>query len=706
MSTHSRSKALLLLAVLLLILGMGAVSIGFHSLSGNIQKSIEWRSQLFTDKALGKVPEFTWPELWRMSRQHGGFGLETFVTGQRSLAGSVTNPFITERDIGAGGKIFGTQCAPCHGPDGSGLQGPALNRPGFRHGDSDMAIYRVIRDGVPETAMASQDLTWRELWQVTGYIRRLQANAISNNFANGEAQKKIDIHVSGTQLRTAADSPNEWITYSGTLSGQRYSSLNSLTQKNASQLKLRWVRQLGNAGGTVEATPLVADGIIFLTLPPAEVIALDAKSGQVVWRYQKLVNSDLPLCCGRVNRGLAILDNHLFFATLDGHLIAIDANTGHEIWDINVAKSSSGYTMTGAPLIVGQRVVVGVAGGEYGIRGYLAAYDAVSGSELWKFNTIPGPGEAGHETWQGDSWRTGGGPTWATGSYDADLDLIYWGVGNPAPVYDGDVRPGDNLYTNSVLALRASTGKLAWYFQFTPHDVGDYDAAQTPILADLVIDGRLRKVMCWPNRNGFYYVLDRTNGEFLLGVPFAEVNWTTGLDPRGRPKPGSNLLESVSGRVTKPSNAGATNWQNSAFDPERSLIFVPAVDAGSVNTVTKDVPHIAERDLYLGSSGSVIQPITLAVQALDAATGKKKWTQIAPKSREFELAYSGLLATRGGIVIGAMKGDIFALDSDTGNEVWRVPLGGVTKAPPITFTIDGQQVIGIAAGSAFFVFGL
>jgi alcohol dehydrogenase (cytochrome c) len=396
----------------------------------------------------------------------------------------------------------------------------------------------------------------------------------------------------------------------------------------------------------------------------------------------------------------------LFLGSLEGYLVAINATNGSVIWQTAVANPSDGFTMTGAPLIVNGSVVVGVAGGEFGIRGFLAAYDAETGRQQWKFYTIPGPGEFGHDTWKNDAWRTGGGPTWITGSYDPSLDLLYWGVGNPAPDEQGDVRPGDNLFTDSIIALHASSGKLAWYFQFTPHDDHDWDAAQTPILADILIKGLLRRVICVANRNGFYYVLDRTTGEFLVGVPFVEQNWAKGLDSAGRPILSSDEGVSSSGRLTRPGVGGGVNWQNAAFDHNSGLIFVPATESVSVFTKALN-PKRGDFGFYPGSAGLDAEPYHSVVRALDAATGAKKWECFAPNWKEsFASGYSGLLATGGGLVFGASEGFAFAIDSATGRELWRVFLGGDTYAAPISFTVDGRQVILVSAGRALFEFGL
>jgi alcohol dehydrogenase (cytochrome c) len=312
-------------------------------------------------------------------------------------------------------------------------------------------------------------------------------------------------------------------------------------------------------------------------------VALDAKTGAIIWEYSRPLPSGLPIEF-RVNRGLAVQGSTLYFGSLDGYLVAIDANTGKFLWQTLVASPSDDYSISAAPLIVNHSVVVGITGGEFGVRGFLAAYDVSTGKQQWKFFTVPGPGEVGRETWENDAWKSGGGATWITGSYDPSTDLLYWGVGNPSPGFSGDVRPGDNLFTASVIALHAATGKLAWYFQFTPHDEQDRDSAQTPVLADLLIKGVARKTICWPNRNGFYYVLDRVTGEFLVGAPFVEVTWAKGLSSSGRPILSNVARVSAEGRRISPGVDGGTNWQNPAFDPRRETIFVPATEGSSVFT--------------------------------------------------------------------------------------------------------------------------
>ena len=691
-----------------LIVGIGLY---WHSLKDRdlvpneqVSQKMWWRAQLFARKASGNIPELTWPELWEMSRHQGGFGLVRLVVGV-SPEGSVVNAYNTVNDNEAGGHIFAQRCAMCHGDNGVGRNGPALNRSGFKHGDSDLAIYKTVKNGVPGTAMVPVALSFKERWQVVGYLRSL---SLVGTVKGAREKSHLNINVSSDRILTAGSRSDEWLTYSGSLDGRRYTPLNEISTENVSQLRIKWIQQFDNTDPSVESTPLVVDGTMFITEPPSNVVALDAKSGDLIWRYDRKVASDLSLCCGRQNRGVAILGQTLFLNTIDGYLVAINANTGKMIWESKVADYTDGYSMTGAPLIVNQSVIVGVAGGEYGIRGYVSAYDAVTGEQQWKFNTIPGPGEPGHETWKNDGWKTGGGSTWVTGSYDASLDLLYWGVGNPASDYSGDARPGDNLYTNSVIAIHPSTGKLAWHFQFTPHDEHDWDATQTPLLTDISINGINRKVICWPNRNGFYYVLDRVTGEFLTGVPYVVQNWAKGLDAKGRPIPSDAFEAPESGRLTKPASSGATNWQNAAMDQARGLIFVHATEGASVFTkAAKTSPRDMEEKLFLSSSASTAEPPTVVVRALDIATGERKWEHFSPPLREdLPYSYSGLLATGGRLVFGDSGGYAFALDSSTGHEVWRVFLGGDTRAAPISFTIDGRQVVAVSAGRALFLFGL
>src|SRR6266436_527120 len=665
-----------------------------------IWSNVSCRVQLYLQKAQGGIPDLSWTELWALtlSSKRGFHCMEG-----RSLEASLQyTESASEGDRREGARIFRKQCTACHGGDGSGgPHAPSLTRLGYKYGDSDLAVYKMLRDGIPGTAMPSAGLPMDELLQVVANVKTLQAHLSEDDKA--EAPRPA-IQVSSERLLSAGTNPDEWLTYSGSYNGWRHTSLAEITPANVAHLRPRWIKQFDGNDRAIEVTPLVIDGVIFLVAPISSVLALDARTGDVIWEYKRPMPADLPACCGRVNRGLAAYGNTIFFGSLDGYLVAINANDGKVIWQTQVASSSGNYAMTGAPLVINGSVVVGISGGDYGARGFLAAYDVATGQQQWRFETIPGPGEVGHETWENDAWRTGGGGTWITGAYDPSTDLLYWGVGNPAPSFSGDARPGDNLFTDSVIALHASTGKLAWYFQFTTHDEHDWDSAQTPILAELPINNEVRKVICWPNRNGFYYVLDRVTGEFLVGVPFVELDWATGLTSTGRPILSDIAKVATAGRRTRPGADGGTNWQNPAFDQSRGLIFVHATLGSAV--FTKQSPNAVGRQsngLLTGSGWIPTEASTRLVRALDAATGERKWDYVSSRSA---ILYSGLLSTEGGLVFGAAGGSCFALDADTGREVWRLSLGGNTASAPISFTVDGRQVIAVAAGQALFMFGL
>ena len=508
--------------------------------------------------------------------------------------------------------------------------------------------------------------------------------------------------VTWERLLNAAAEPHNWLMYSGTFDSQRYSRLDQIHNRNVGELELKWAYQLSELD-RAETTPLVVDGVMFITEAPSNVVALDAKTGRPYWRYNHDLPDDLRICCGRNNRGVAILGDTLFMSTLDAHLVAVDARTGSVLWDTEVADYRAGYSKTAAPLVVKDKVVTGIGGGEFGIRGFLDAYNADDGGLDWRTHTIPGPDNPDNQTWAGDSWRTGGSPTWLTGSYDPDLDLVYWGTGNPGPDYNGDVRMGDNLYADSVLAVDGNTGDLSWYFQFTPHDVHDWDANQIPILADIEFDGDMRKVMMWANRNAFYYTLDRETGEFLVGKPFAKQTWAEGLDENGRPIRIPNTFPSADGTLVSPPVTGGTNWQSPAYSRRTELFYVMAFD-GEAKYFIRDEAYV-EGDKYTGGGQERVLPIdkyTSAVRAIDPRTGDRRWEyRVQPQS------WAGLLATAGDLVFGGSSdGYFYALDAVSGQELWHVSVGGQVRAAPMTYAVDGQQYVTIAVGSVVYTFGL
>jgi alcohol dehydrogenase (cytochrome c) len=524
----------------------------------------------------------------------------------------------------------------------------------------------------------------------------------------------LSAQVSFDRLLKAGNEPNNWLTYSGSMMSQRHSSLTQINPQNVKNMELQWVFQARSLE-KFEATPLVVDGILYTVQAPNDVVALDAVTGRIFWIYSYAPALDARPCCGRVNRGLAILGDTLFMGTIDAHLIAIDAKNGHPLWNVTVAKSAAGYALTHAPLVVKDKVIVGTAGGEFGVRGFIAAYDAKTGKEAWRFYTIPGPGEPGHETWAGDSWKYGGGSVWMTGSYDPALNLTYWGIGNPGPDYSGDVRLGDNLYSDSVVALDADTGKLKWYYQFSPHDEFDYDSVQVPVLADMDWQGRPRKVMLWANRNGFMYALDRTTGQFLLGKPFVQVNWATGFDEKGRPMRAPGKLPTPEGTLIYPGNQGGTNWYSPSFSPHTGLFYIPVWENYSSVFIKAPVEYEEGRRFMGASPRSIIGGLRGpqmntrkdnegfgAVRAFDPKTGEKKW--------EFKMADvtdGGILTTASDLLFsGGREGYFFALDARSGQLLWKSAVGGAVASGPMSYSVGGKQYVAVSAGSSLFVYAL
>jgi alcohol dehydrogenase (cytochrome c) len=525
----------------------------------------------------------------------------------------------------------------------------------------------------------------------------------------------VHAQVSYDRLLRAADEPHNWLTYSGTYTGYRYSTLTQITPQNVSDLQPRWVFQARSLE-KFEATPLVVDGILYTVQPPNDIVAIDAATGRIFWVYSHQPSPLARLCCGRVNRGLAILGTTLFMGTIDGRLIAVDAKSGRLVWDVALARPEAGYSLTLAPLVVKDKVIVGPSGGEYGIRGFLAAFDARTGKQAWRFNTVAGPGEPGAESWGGDSWKTGGGSIWVTGSYDPELNLTYWGIGNAGPDRNGDSRPGDNLYTASVVALDADTGQLKWHYQFSPHDEFDQDATQIAVLADLPWQGRSRKLMLWANRNGFFYVLDRVTGQFLSGKPFVRVTWADGFDERGRPRRVPGQEPTRQGTIVYPGNQGATNWYNPSYSPRTGLFYVPTwVNYASL--FIKRPQTYVEGQYFGGGEGRATDAQGLrtatnnlrtadegygAILALDPLTGGQRW-----EYKMVDFTDAGILTTASDLLFsGGREGDFYALDARTGALLWRFAVGGHVQSGPMTYAIAGRQYVAVNAGNSLYAFAL
>ncbi len=504
------------------------------------------------------------------------------------------------------------------------------------------------------------------------------------------------------RILDAESDPANWLTYAGNYASHRHSSLDQINRQSVTRLKTAWVYQIRHAG-IIETSPLVNDGVMYLTEPPSTVTALDVHTGRPLWTWSPEIPRDVVVIGSPpVNRGVALLDDMVFVGTIHGHLVALDSKTGIVRWDVIVEDNKKGYYLTLAPLALEGRIIVGVSGAEAGIRGFVDAYDPKTGQKLWRTFTVPQPGEPGAETWGKESWRTGGGSTWLTGSYDPELNLLYWMTGNPAPDWNDDDRPGDNLYTCSVLALDPTTGKLQWHFQFTPHDTHDWDANENVILFDAAINGQPRKLLAQANRNGFYYVLDRATGEFLVGTPYVKQTWAEKLDPKGRPilRPGMN--PSAQGTTVFPSIQGAANWHSPSYSPQTGFFYQAAREMGSVYFKGEAVYKPGTG--FTGGGGRALNGDEAwgAIRALEATTGKLQW--------EFKLLTPGstsLLSTAGGLVFGGTEeGNFFALDAANGKLLWETQLGGAVRGIPISFAVDGRQFIAISAGFAVFVFAL
>ena len=502
----------------------------------------------------------------------------------------------------------------------------------------------------------------------------------------------------------AAREPGNWLTYAGNYNGQRHSALAQITPANVAGLKPAWVYQSREAGKW-EVTPLVVDGIIYLSERPNVITALDGKTGRPIWNYRRPMPADVQGCCGPVNRGVAILDDALYVATFDCHLVCLDVNTGKERWDVTVADYRTGASMTAAPLAVKDKIIAGISGGEFGVRGFLDAYDAKTGARAWRFWTVPSPDDPWLDrSWGGGSaWENGGATTWVTGTYDPGLNLLYWGTGNPGPDYNGDVRPGDNLYTCCVLALNPDTGKLRWYFQYTPHDTHDWDANQVPVLVDAKIGGKPRKLLAQANRNAFFYVLDRVTGQFIAGKAFAKETWASGLDANGRPVLIPGQEPSAEGTLVYPGLEGPVNWPSPSYSPRTGLLYVHAQDDYAQTFYKLPGDYQPGGHFEGGATRNVLgaEPPG-AVKAIEATTGAVKW-----EFKEQMSSNGGILTTDSGLLFtGARDGNFYSLDAVTGKPLWRFQTGGPINGGAITYLVDGKQYVAVAAGSGLFTFAL
>ena len=537
-----------------------------------------------------------------------------------------------------------------------------------------------------------------EIQNIVAYLKTLGGRDLSKTI-----QADIPGGLAYERLRNSAAEPQNWLTYWGDYQGTHYSSLKQIDTSNVGRLQASWSAQLPGPS-ILEATPLVVDGVMYTSGSPGTVVALDARSGLQIWRYERRQKQVNPYEINPFNRGVAVLGNRVFFGTLDAALVALDARTGLPIWEIQVDDTMQGYSFTSAPLAIKDKIVIGITGGEFGLPGYVDAYDPATGKRLWRFNTVPGPGEFGHDTWFGDSWKRGGAPGWLTGTYDPDLDVLFWPLGNPGPDSDAEIRKGDNLFSCSVVALDPNTGQRKWHYQFTPGDSHDWDATEDVLLVDRSYRGKSRKLLLQADRNGIFYALDRTSGEFLSGTPFVRQTWNAGFNENGRPKiiPGTDA--SPEGTVVYPSGIGGNNWRSPSYDPASGWMYLVFTDAGQ--KYVRQFEEYEPGKEYWGGHGSEVsgEKATAGVMALDTETGEVKWRyRIAQGSLG-----GGVLATAGGVVFAAAgDGNLIALDSRTGTLLWRFQTGGGRiAASPMSYSVDGKQYVALSAGNVLYSFAL
>lgn len=535
-----------------------------------------------------------------------------------------------------------------------------------------------------------------EIQDLVAYLKTLKSRDLSKTI-----QAELPVGLTSERLRHAEKEPQNWLSYWGDYQGRHFSGLQQITPANVNRLQARWSVQIpGNS--LLESTPVVVDGTMYTSGIPGQVFAIDAQSGLQLWNYERRQKTVNPYETNAFNRGVAVLGSRVFVGTLDAALVALDARTGLVLWETQVADTLAGYSITSAPLAVGDKIIVGVAGGEFGIRGFIDAYDAATGKRLWRFNTIPGPREFGNETWRGDTWKHGSGGAWLTGSYDPDLDTLYWTVGNPGPDLNADIREGDNLFTCSVLALDPATGTRKWHYQFTPGDSHDWDANEDVILADLTVGGVKRKVLVQADRNGMFYVLDRTNGKFLFAKPYVKQTWNSGFDAEGRPLLVPGWKSSSAGSVVYPNLGGGTNWQSPSYDPARAMLYVVARDSG-MNFRSTAAKYEEGRQYMGGSALGAGGTDKNGVLAIDVRSGAIRWE--SPLARRSLSA--GVLGTGSGVVfVAGGDGDLIALHGDSGKSLWHFKTGGTIAASPISYAIDGEQYVTIAAGNVLYTFAL
>lgn len=627
----------------------------------------------------------------------------------------------------AGRAQFESHCSVCHGTRGNGGElGPAIAERLTHYSDTELST--LIHDGLPNSGMPANNLNSGDTRSLIEFLHTLKSadsgvpTRAKVNLTGGGTLEGLVVNQSSLDMQLLTDdgrihllrkngdvyravtSQADWPTYNGQMSGNRYTTLNQIDKSNVAQLAPKWVFTLLNTA-RLQVTPLVVDGIMYVT-SANECYALDAGSGRQIWHYQRRRTRNLVgNAAGGINRGAAVAGDRVFMVTDHAHIIGLNRFTGRLLWETEMADWHLNYNATSAPLAVGGLVISGTSGGDEGARGFVAAFDQATGKEVWRFWTVPKRGEPGSETWQGDDIDHPSGATWLTGTYDPQLDTIYWPTGNPGPDLNGDQRGGDNLFASSIVALDAKTGKMKWYFQYTPHNVWDWDAEQPPVLVDTDWNGTPRKLLLHANRNGFFYVLDRTTGKLLLAKPFVDkLTWAKEIDKNGRPVMNPNQEPTTEGNRICPSLEGATNWFSTSFNPSTHLYYVQTMEKCDLFTKSA-APWKAGSGYFGGSfeqaSGDSAQKI---LRAINIDTGAIAWElpQVGPAN-----SWGGTLSTATGLVFFAEdSGAFMAVDASSGKPLWQFQANQLWKASPMTYMFDGKQYVTIASGSSILSFAL
>jgi alcohol dehydrogenase (cytochrome c) len=633
-------------------------------------------------------------------------------------------------------RNFGNRCTICHGGDGNGTdRAPSLL--GFVGSHSDSEIATLVRTGRLDRGMPRFDFNDAEMSALLTHLHGLATgtiqgsagparprgegpfqphpetlklqdgrtldgtltslNPFSATLLTSDGKFHLLSRSGDTYSENAIEPKQDWTSYDGDYSGNRYSKLEQINTNNIQRLATAWVFPVPGAP-RLEVTPLVIDGVMYIT-GPNEAYALDAINGRQIWAFRTPRTAGLlSEAGGGANRGVAVAGNRVFMITDNAHLLALDRGTGRKLWDVTMADFKEGYSATSAPLAIGDLVLSGIAGGEEGARGFVDAYDASTGKRVWRFYSIPARGEKGSETWIGNALEHGCGATWLTGSYDPALSTVYWAVGNPCPDYNGDERKGDNLYTSSVVALDVKTGALKWHFQFTPHDVHDWDSVSPMLLVDQQWQGQPRKLLLHADNNGFFFVLDRTNGELLLAKPLTRVNWATGYGKDGRPILTEHFDSTLEGALV--CSGGAAKFYSTSYDPISKFFFARVVDRCAI--YKKDPSPIDMGERFFGGSAAGQAGGESFILALDPQSGEKAW--------DYKLINgggSGTLATAGGLVFfGENGGALTAVESRTGKPVWHFETGQAWRASPMTYMVGGKQYIVLPGAGGIFTFAL